>query len=473
MPAIVFPASTAPSVNPVENGGRLINAYAEKAPTGSRSVFVLRRVPGLDEAFTVGSAVARGALVVGTTLYVVVDATAYTVTKAAGVYTVTALSGSVGGTGLVTLAHNSKSPTNDIMVVTSAGLHTISGSTVSSFSDADLPSILHVAYQDGYFFYPSAFGRCYASDLNDTNITSTSYVTAESSPDGLVRAVPFHRYLLLMGNYSTEIWSNVGNATGFPYDRISVIPLGLFGINAVAGYEAGFPGPLMWVASNGKVYSMGDSAPVPVDFPDLERKIQAITDRTALRASVFVSAGHSFWVLSSDDWTFVYDHSTGEWHERASYGRDNWRCNFTINAFDEWLVFDDASAVVYRVNERSFREAAGPLVWEVRSTQQHNFPASTAISYAAFDFVTGVGLDRGIDPIESNPRVSISWSDDGGRTFSSPLLRELGTQGEYQRVEVRRTGTTKGQGRQWRLQISDPVEASLIGGSMFGEQLAV
>ena len=31
MPPIIFPTTTAPSINPAENGGRLINAYAEKA----------------------------------------------------------------------------------------------------------------------------------------------------------------------------------------------------------------------------------------------------------------------------------------------------------------------------------------------------------------------------------------------------------------------------------------------------------
>ena len=101
--------------------------------------------------------------------------------------------------------------------------------------------------------------------------------------------------------------------------------------------------------------------------------------------------------------------------------------------------------------------------------QQHGFPSRTAVDRAAFDFVMGVGLDRGIYPIETNPRVSISWSDDGGRTFGNALLRDLGTQGEVLPIDIYRTGLTSRLGRQWRLQVSDPVEIALLGGSMFGE----
>jgi hypothetical protein len=125
VPQIQFPTSTAPSINVTENGGRLINCYAEKAPVGSRNPVLYRRVPGLDAAFTAGSSAPRGALLVGTVLYVVNDDTCYSVTKSGSTYTVTALGGTVGGEGRVFMAHNMKTPTHDIMVLTSAGVHTI------------------------------------------------------------------------------------------------------------------------------------------------------------------------------------------------------------------------------------------------------------------------------------------------------------------------------------------------------------
>lgn len=469
MPQIAFPTSTAPSINVTENGGRLINCYAEKAPVGSRNPVLYRRVPGLDAAFTAGSSAPRGALLVGTVLYVVNGDTCYSVTKSGSTYTVTALGGTVGGEGRVFMAHNMKTPTHDIMVLTSAGVHTISGSSVSDFSDGDLPSSNSLSYMDGYFFTTTSIGQSWASDLNDTNFKDNSFVTAEAQPDGLLRAIPFRRDLLLMGTDTTEFWSNAGNATGYPFSRGPVITYGLWGIHAIAGYEPGFPGPLVWVANDGVIYQLNGYAPERVSTPHIERLIELVDDRTELRASVYIAAGHSFWVLKSDSWSLLYDLSTGEWHERATKGQKNWRAEFCINAFNEWLAFDETSGNVYSINERSRREAGDPLIMEIWSSQQHSFPARTVVSRASFDFATGVGIDRGISPIETNPRVSISWSDNGGWTFGNALLRDLGTQGELKSVDIWRTGMTSRLGRQWKIQISDPVEVSFIGGSMFGE----
>lgn len=467
---IVFPVSTGPSINVQENGGRLINAYAEVAPEGSRSKFVWRRVPGLDEAFTAGSGVPRGALVVGTTLYIANGNKVQKVTKSGSTYTVTELSGTLDGTGDVTMAHNMRAPTNQILIQHSAGMAQIVSDAVSSFSDADLPSSLHITYQDGYFFLPTAAGRVSASDLNDDEFNANSFATAESSPDGLVRVVPYRRDMLFMGQNSTEVWTNQGSSP-FPYARVTVIPVGLYGINAVTGYEPGFPGPLTFVSNDCAIYKMIGYGLERVSTPYIERLLAAVSDRTSVRMSCFIAAGHHFVSLSSPDWTFVLDLSApgNFWHERQSYGQNNWRVAFTINAFNEWLALDATSGMVYRINERSRREALDPLIFEVWSTQQHGFPARTAIHRASFDMVTAVGIDRGIDPIQTEPKVSISWSDNGGQTWGNPLLRRLGTQGEIVPIDVWRTGLTSRTGRQWKVKVSDPVEVALLGGSMFGD----
>lgn len=469
---IIFPTSTAPSINLTENGGRLINCYAERAPEGSRSQFIWRRVPGCDYAFTAGSGVPRGHLLVGTILYIVNGATCYSVTKSGTTYTVTPLSGTVGGTGRVYMARNMRAPTPQVLILQSDGINLISGGSVVPFSDADLPASNSLTFLGGYFFWTTADSRCFSSDINDTGVNANNYITAETQPDGLLRGVPFRRDLLLMGTSSTEFYTDAGNATGFPFSLGPVIPYGLWGPYAVAGYELNFTGPLIWVANDGKVYQLNGYSPSLISTSHIERMIETVTDRNELRASVYIAAGHQCWVLQSNSWTLVYDLSTGTWHERASYMQSTWRMEFGVSAFNEWLVLDEANGNVYRMNDRSKREASGaltstPLALELWSSQQHNFPVRTPVVYAAFDFVTGVGLDRGISPIQTSPVASISWSDDGAMTFGNALLRELGTQGEFSRIEINRTGITQRVGRQWKIQISDPVEAAFLGGSMF------
>jgi len=466
---IIFPTSSEPSLLPTECGGRLINCFVEKAPEGSRSKVSYRRSAGCDLVFSAGSADFRGALAVGPVLFIVNGSACYSVTKNGAVYTVTALSGSVGGAGRVDMAHNMRAPTRQILIWHSDGVSQISGGSVTAFSDADLPAPNSLSYMDGYFLFTTASGLAYASDLNDTGVNELSYVTAEAQPDGLLRGIPFGRDHLLMGASTTEFWSNSGNATGYPFSRGPVIKIGLWSRNAIAGYEADFPGPLIWVASDGTVRMLVGYSPEPISTPHIQRMIEA-APRQSLRASVHIVAGRSHWVLKSDRWTLEYIVGAGTWIERRTHQRDAWRMEGGVKSFDEWLVFDETGGAVYRMNDRSRREAGAPVVMEIQSTQQHGFPGRTAVQWVAFDFATGIGVDRGISPIETKPVVSISWSDDGGMTWANDLLRELGTQGERRLIDIRRTGLTSRVGRKWRLRVSDPVEATFFGGSMFGKE---
>jgi hypothetical protein len=70
-----------------------------------------------------------------------------------------------------------------------------------------------------------------------------------------------------------------------------------------------------------------------------------------------------------------------------------------------------------------------------------------------FNFVVGVGQATGIDPTGTDPSVGISWSDDGGITWSQEFIRKLGRQATPQRITMLRTGMSGVQGRRWRLKV--------------------
>lgn len=471
MPEIPFPTSTAPGVDVGGSGGRLINAYAEPAPDGSRSKVVWRRAPGLAEEFTVGDDVHRGSVLVGDVLYVANGDSVYTVSGAPGAYTVTSLTGTLSGSGPVFMERNMRA-TPQILIVHSDGMSQIASGAVSDFSDADLPSVNSITFTDGYFIVTSLAGKAYASGINDITFSSLDFATAESSPDYLIRAVAFGRDLMFMGGSTIEFWNNTGNKTGFPFSRGPVIPVGLKGRYAVAGQERGFPAPLVWVANDNTVRRLDSYSPTRISSPALERLIEAVANADDLEASVYVENGHACWVLSGPAWTWIYDLATGFWHERKSYEADRWRAHYGVNAFNRWLTFDRASNKVFSLSGGTKTEDGDPLIWEVRSTQASGFPGRLTVNQAAFDFETGVGLDRGISPIQTEPKVSIAWSNDGGRTFGNDLLRDLGTQGQQQLIRIFRGGLTGPRGRQYRLRISDPVDIAFYGAQMDIEQRA-
>lgn len=472
MPTIDFPLSTAPGVNPGESGGRLINAYAEpqKKDAQGRSQTIWRRVPGCRPVFDTSDDTWRGQVLVGTQLYVANGDKVDLVTKS-GTYTVTPQAGTLSGTGKVLMARN-MAATPDILIVHSAGMAKIAAGTVSSFSDADLPAVNSICFLDGYFFVTSEAGACYASGVNAITFAATDFTRAESQPDGLYRAIPSGRDLLLMGVTSIDIYSNTANPTGFPFSRYAAKAIGLWGRYAVAGFEEGFTGPVTFAASDNSVRMVQGTDMVRISDPDLEDLIRQVEDRDTLEASVYVDRGRPVFVLSSPDWTWEYNFATGKWNERRSIGADRWLAHGGIFAFQEWLTFDTETTDVYRIDPNYKYENLAQIPWEMRSVQHHRFPARAFVKRISFDFVVGVGIDTGIDPIETDPQVRISWSIDGGRTFGEPLIRSLGTQGEVVSIDCRPRQKTHRWGIQFKLEISDPIEIGLMGGAQDINQIA-
>lgn len=467
MVAIPFPLSTAPGERPQEGGGRLVNAMAEELGPGARAKTVLKRAPGLRSfANSTGPVRCRGFLEIGDTLLVARDNRIEIVTRA-GV--VTDL-GRLDGTGPVMFARNNKRPVPDILAVSAEGCFVISLSAApTAFSDADLPAPNSVCAIDNYFVWTVPDGRAFASGLNDTTVSSLDYAEAGSRSDGLSRAIPFRGELLLCGARSIEPWVNTGEATGFPFtvNKGAVIPRGLLGPHAISGHEEGFANALLFVGDDGIVYRLDGYQPVRVSTHALERRIAAVADPTTLLAFSFMSVGHAFWALKCADWCWVHDLTTGQWHERASHGSPTWRAEHAVQAFGKWLLGDAATGTIWQADHTYYREGADPLVWTVESAQMAGFPGRVAVPAAHFDFVGAVGVASGASPNETNPQVSISWSDDGGYTWSNELLRALGAEGVPDaRVSVHRTGMTGRQGRQWRLSVSDPVHVGLIQGAM-------
>lgn len=468
MTDILFPLSSSPGASPSETAGRLINAFSEKLGDSAKAPYVRRRAPGLRTLDDTGVIGARGFHYFNDEdLFVAQLDRLLKVNKVGPAYTFTDL-GSLPGSGLVTIAHNNKAPVADIIAVTENGafLLTSSGPPMS-LADADLPQPNSVCFIDGYFMFTIRDGRMFASAINDTTVNALDFAKAESHPGGLLRGVAFGEQYLVFGPSGGEVWQNTGNPTGFPFSRVSVISTGLASAQAITGFEDGFASTVIFVGNDNCVYSLsGGYVPTPISTPDVERSIEATADKSAIDAMVFVIAGHMFVAINGPGFSWVYDLKTGFWHERQSYLGKPWRAIRSIKAFDQWIVGDRETGKVFGVDARYPREDVEPLIFEVRSTPAAAFPNRVSIPRVDFNFVPGTGMAPGEQPIETLPQAIISWADDGGYTWSTPVQRDIGPQGQFgTRASVNRTGTTGPYGRQWRVQVSDPVYAAILGGS--------
>jgi hypothetical protein len=319
---------------------------------------------------------------------------------------------------------------------------------------------------DGYFIFTYGDGTLQASGLNAVTIATTDKTTAQSKSGGLTRSVPFNGQLVALGPAFGEVYTDTANAIGFPFTRSYVLQRGLLSPYGIAGHEDGFSSALLWVADDSSVVQYnGTPNPLKVSPPDLDRLIAGVADKTTLEASVYISQGHPKWVISCPTFTWEFDLGSQKWNERQSYQQTRWRVIGGCNAFGKWLTGDTQGGRLLYINETAFDEVGDPLVMQIDSGPVQTFPNRTRVGRADFNFVTGVGIATGQDPIATDPTVGISWSNDGGITYGNEFVRKLGRQATPSRITMLRTGMTGSVGRRWRLRVSDPVYVAFMGGS--------
>jgi len=400
--------------------------------------------------------------VVANLLYAAYEDEVVTVTSNGVVVTLT---GALSGNQPVTWAQNNKSPTPDVVVVSENGCFSVTTAAVTSFADVDLPQPNSVTQLDGYLLWTTGDGRIFASDLNDITVNALSFTTCQANPDGLLRGTVSGQQFFAWGQTSCEVYQDVAT-TPFPLARVTVIPVGLAGQWAIAGFGPGWDGPQIFVAADGTVRKLVGYDPQVISTKDVERDINSISNKALLKATVYVVGGHSIWSLSTPNWTWEYNNSTGYWHERKSLNIDRWRGDQSAYFFNDWYLGDYSSGKILAIDESQFDEDDSAITMTIESGPVKEFPARVQISAAFFDWSTGaaplVGSDDAI-----NPSVEISWSFDGGATWVGSQIRaSLGTQGEYSRqIRVNRIGLSTHHGTRFRLVTTSPIYKTFAGGT--------
>lgn len=466
MPDIAFPTSSRPGLSEAEGAGRLINAFVEQLGDGARGPLSIRRTPGLTRFADTTVRGPRGLRLVGNVLFAAYANALVRVTADGAA----AVIGALPGTKRVTIARNNRTPSPDAVAVTEYGAYRLAADATPTPLPipGNLPAPNSVCELFGFLFFTAGNGTCYATAINSTEFNTLDRTVEQARPGGLTRAIAFRDELFLFGPAGIGVYGGQAQANGFPLARVAGVPRGLIGPWAVAGQEEGWSNELLWVGDDSVVYQLKGYSPVRVSNHDVERDLAAaaLVDPTAIEASVHLVAGHAMWTVSMPGRTWELDLVTGQWHERASHGMSRWRASQTVKAFGRWLCGDTAGTGLHAIREQAFDEDGDPLRFRVESLPGEAFPQRLAIPRADFDFALGVGR-LSADPTIRDPRALISWADDDGRTFGSPLSRALGRQGESRtRVSVLRTGLTGPQGRTWRLDVSDPVYCALLGGAM-------
>ena len=255
------------------------------------------------------SAVATGVLHVGQTI------------QGAGVTLgtiITALGTGSGGIGTYTLNVASTVAVG----VTMYGLNfSVLPSTDGAFSGANTVDII-----DNYFVYNNPTTQQWgASDLLSPISPNTSYSLKDGAPDDLVALIVDHREVYLMGEISSEVWTDVG-AVPFPFQRIP-------GTSTQHGIAAPFSlsrlgNSFAYVSRNNRgqaqIMQMQGYLPQRISTHAVENTLANLYVGDAI-AWTYQLEGHENYVVTfpSLQLTWAYDATTALWHKWLYTTDDN------------------------------------------------------------------------------------------------------------------------------------------------------
>lgn len=460
---ITFPTSSAPGVNPHEGSGRLLNIYAEKSPPAARFPVTWRRSPGVVLETTIPNVthcrMIFDATQAGTsgrrkTVFLVFNDEVYFGERTPdGTWFLNDI-GAIPGSSRLTMAKNNRPASPHYVAATPEGaayLLTETSVVPYTTADVDLPvGITSVAMLDGYFLFTQNNGIIWASDLNSANVATNSNVGAQGRPDGLLRGVAYRKEYFAFGDSSCEVWRDIGTSP-FPLEFVTMIPRGICGTHAVAGWEEGWSNELIWAADDNRVYRLDGYVPVAVSQDAVSRAIATCANKLLLEAIVYMVGQYAMWELTSPgEWTWCYNLTTGEWHELQSNGRLDRRIRVSCQLGGEWIVGDVTTGNIGRISPTTYQEFGATLPWLIESAPVHEFPGRIMAPRLDFDFSKNTTAST----------VDITWSNDGGHTYvANPLTRSL----TRDIVFITNTGIATSKGKRFQLTGSSNAPMAFMG----------
>ena len=411
-------------------------------------------VHGSTEFCDLGTGEVRGGIEYNSLVYFVMGNTLYEVNSAG---TATSRGTLNTSSGLVSMAHNGvRTGANQQIFIADGTQWYIYDNTTSTLTgytaDADgttlSPEI--VVFLDGYFvFNDKGTDRFYITSLYDgTTVAADDFATAEGDPDILQAVASDRRDLFLFGRRTLEVWYNSGDPDNtFQRYQGGHTQMGLAAPHSVARFD----NTLAFLTENergnrmvaiiGEAYSSKIISP-----PEVNYRLSTYTTYSNAFAYSYQHEGHEFYCLTfpSHKVTEVYDASTQQWHQRGHTidnvfpNRERYNCH--VFAFGKHLFGDYNNGKVYQL-DASVGTIAGTRIPRERIT-----PILTdeerRLSIAEFqlDMEEGIG-----DPNSStDTSVWLSYSKDGGHTYTDEVERSMGDAGEYStRVIWRRLGIAR------------------------------
>jgi Phage stabilisation protein len=415
------------------------------------------------------------AAITGTTLTVasVTSGTLYVgqTIQGAGITTqtiITALGTGTGGAGTYTV-NNSQT----IASITMYALNwTVLPSSDGAFTGGETCDIV-----DNYFVYNRPSSQQWgASGVLSPISGNTSFSSKDGSPDNLVALIVDHREVYLMGESSSEVWTDVGG-NPFPFQRIP-------GTNTQHGIAAKFSvarfgDSFCYVSRNNRgqaqIMQMKGYVPTRISNHAVENSItnQYVDDAIAW---TYQLEGHECYVVSFPtlELTWAYDLASGMWHKwlytnnDGTYTRHRGNCCAVFQGLV--LVGDYQDGSIYEIDKNNYTDN-GQYTRRLRRAPhlvtdlQRQYFDELQIQFQPGVGLTGITTPLNNEVVGADPQAMLRWSNDGGSTWSKEYWTSIGKIGKYKNRAIwRRLGMARD--RVFEVVVNDPINAVIISANL-------
>ncbi|ARO14431.1 hypothetical protein BVG79_01085 [Ketogulonicigenium robustum] len=397
--------------NIAANTSRLVNCYLEET-TGGKWAF--KSVLGSKPHAAMAGVFVRAMAEVGGLIYVVCGGALWTVDAAGSVVRLADIPDS---------DQTSISSNNGAITIAAGGEYFLwDGSTLTTPSGGAFEDVSSVEFVDYYTMMTEAGGRRiqWTAQAAPETLNGLYFATAEGRDDLIVRGVTLGSLFVVFKAASHELWYNTGGAGAQAFARVTggVRDVGLAGYDLIAKLPSSGSGQAAFVGSDGRLYLFTGGTANAVSTRPVET---AIAQCEALSVLAYEDEGHTFVALVfRDEVAWVYDLTTGLWHERAE-GADQrpWSARRSVKLGRKWYVGQNGGQIVELV--RSNRDGVTPLFREATSSTL-TMDGQRFLT-RELEFFPRQGI--------SSADVQLSLSRDGGMTWTRDKPRPMGGQGNY------------------------------------------
>lgn len=442
---------------------RRLNLYLEIDTEGDKSKVSAHPTPGLALFKDLGDTAVRGMHAVGDYLYVVHRGTFWEINNA-GV--ATSRGTMTSASGRVSMADNGV----EVFVadgVSRGYVYTIATTTLAAVIDGDAVVSDTVTFLDGHFVVSkTASGQFNFSDgYAGLNWGVDSWARAESNPDKLTAVMAEKGLLGLFGEFTSEVWSNVGT-TPVPFARVQ-------GATQEWGLAARwslckFDETVIFLGRNrlGQVSVIRGGE--RVSPPDLDYVINGYSAFADASGFSYMWSHHPMYQLNfpTAGKSWLYDGKTGAWSELESNGLTRHRAELSAQHLGAIRVADYSNGKIYTLSD-VYTDNGSEIAREIQSGHSYGTDYNNLfMSELRLDMETGAGLATGQG---SDPQVMLQISQDGGHTFGVERWASAGAIGAYRtRARWRRLGRTRD--TVLKIRMTDPVKTIFLGAALIAER---